>query len=360
MNKSYNIRIAIDLANDGAGGGPYTCTLRLVESELNQNYEFIIINYDNTLGKWISIKRILNLRNQILKAQPDIVHYTGLQLSGFHMAVACLLAGKRKTIVSVHGFSGEAIYFNKIKKFFVTFLFEPLTLLLSSKVVGVSQYVHSRPLIKTFARNKSNFIYNLPPLPNKLCEPLKLREKYNWNNNEIIIVTVARITKDKGYEVLTDAILKFESLETIRFVIVGDGEYLEEMKVRLQEYTKTKQVIFLGYQKNVQSILNESDIFILPTLHETLSVALLEASSSGLALLGSNTGGVPEIIEDNINGFLLEVGNSMDIIEKIQFFSKNRDCIKKFGTEAQRKISQKFNSSNIVKDWTKLYESLIK
>ena len=112
--------------------------------------------------------------------------------------------------------------------------------------------------------------------------------------------------------------------------------YLDEMKW-LSIQRNTNKVIFMGYQKEIEAILTSSDIFILPTPHETLSVALLEASAVGLALLGSNVGGVPEIIEDNKNGFLFEPANSDEIVEKILTLYENKNLISSFGLNAQKK-----------------------
>ena len=87
--------VAMDLSTRGKGGGPYTSTMRLMQSALKESYEFRVISYDPSLGRGISWKRIRDLRRQIDEVDPDIVHFTGLQLSGFHIALASRLSGAR-------------------------------------------------------------------------------------------------------------------------------------------------------------------------------------------------------------------------------------------------------------------------
>ena len=84
--------IVMDLSSTGKDGGPYISSTRIMNSELNEKYEFKSIIYKTELGRNISIKRILDIKNQLLEIKPDIVHFTGLQLSGFHVALACKLA----------------------------------------------------------------------------------------------------------------------------------------------------------------------------------------------------------------------------------------------------------------------------
>tara|TARA_B110000211_G_scaffold72789_1_gene84492 strand:- start:4673 stop:5755 length:1083 start_codon:yes stop_codon:yes gene_type:complete len=352
--------IAMDLSSSGKGGGPYTSTSRTISSGLKDKYDFKVINYRTELGRGISIKRIKDIVNQINEIKPDIIHYTGLQLSGFHMAVACRLSGIKKTIVTVRGFSGDAMYFNKFKKAITKYILEPITLILAQKVIGVSEYVVSRKSINFFASKKSIAIYNFPPITTNNGHDKSLREIMNFTQNDILVVTVARIIKDKGYHIFDEAILDFNNNKNIKFLIVGGGDYLETMKEKLDKMTKNKQVFFLGYRNDIDFILNSCDIFVLPTLHETLSVALLEASNAGLALIASNTGGVPEIVKNDFNGKLVPPGNAKELSKALSLLINNRHLIDQFGNNAKKNIQLKFSSKSIENKLEYVYESLLK
>lgn len=352
--------IAMDLSSSGKGGGPYTSTSRTISSGLKDKYDFKVINYRTEIGRGISIKRIKDIVNQINEIKPDIIHYTGLQLSGFHMAVACRLSGIKKTIVTVRGFSGDAMYFNKFKKAITKYILEPITLILAQKVIGVSEYVVSRKSIKFFASKKSIAIYNFPPKIENHRYDKSFREIMNFEQKDILIVTVARIIKDKGYHIFDEAILDFNNKKNLKFLIVGGGDYLETMKEKLEKMTINKQVFFLGYRNDIDFILNSCDIFVLPTLHETLSVALLEASNAGLALIASNTGGVPEIVKDGYNGRLVSPGNAKELSKALSQLINNRHLINQFGNNAKKNIQSKFTSKSIENKLEYVYESLLK
>lgn len=345
----------------GGGGGPFTSTTRIMNSELKNKYRFKKLYYRKELGKGISIKRIVDLYNQLKYIQPDIVHFTGLQLSGFHVVIACRLAGIKNTVVTIRGFSSDALFFNWFKKFIVSFILEPLTLMLSKKVTCVSDYVISRKVVKLLCRKKSIRIYNYPPDINEINKnPLNIREELGLNNSDIIFVSVARITKDKGYHLLDDVILNFKNDNNFKFIIIGDGDYLPIMKSKLKNQIENKQVFLLGFRKDVNQILQNCNVFILPTLHETLSVALLEASQAGLALLASKTGGIPEIIENGFNGYLFETSNNLEMIEKINYLGNNKYIIKNMGLNAKNKVKNKFNPKIITNQLEMLYSNLLK
>jgi glycosyltransferase involved in cell wall biosynthesis len=357
-NKRKKPIIMMDLSSKGRGGGPFTSTSRIMNSNLKDKYEFIPLNYNVSLGRGISIARIMDLKKQLKRINPDIVHFTGLQLSGFHIIVACKLAGIKNTIVTVRGFSGESIEFNPLKRFILTFLLEPITLLLSKCNYGVSKYVTSRNMMKLFRYKSFGHIYNFPPNQQDNSKN-SIREELKINDTDIIVVSVARINKEKGYHVLEKTIKKFDNIKNIKFIIIGNGDYLETMKLNLKKQMLCNQVNFLGYRDDIQNILKECNIFVLPTLHETLSVALLEASKEKLPLIASNVGGVPEIIEDCYNGFLVEPNNYDEIYSSIMELYKNYSLRKKFGNNAFLKLNNIFNGQLIENKIDTLYKLIL-
>jgi len=360
MPKNPVVAMDIPSSGFGGGGGPFTSATRTMESGLKEKYDFKPILYKKEMGSGISIKRIKDLKAQIKEINPDIVHYTGLQLSGFHMAVACKLAGVKHTVVTVRGFSGDVIFFSKVKKMILTYFLEPITLLLSKRVIGVSNYVVGRKMIRLFAKRKRQAIYNFPPPEITPTDPSNsLRKELNIKDTDLIIVSVARITRDKGYQVLEKAMQDFPDMSDVKFVIVGDGDYLETMKEGLKKKVEEKKVFFLGFRRDVMNILNASDVFVLPTLHETLSVALLEASRSSLALIASRTGGVPEIVEDGHNGILVPVGNSKKLTDAMVQVAQNRELIKTYGQNAKQRLQIKFSAKSIEDKIDKVYSSLL-
>jgi len=351
--------IAMDLSTQGQGGGPYMSTIRIMSSSLSNKYNFVKINYDPLMGRGISVRRILDLRRQITKLRPDIVHFTGLSLSGFHLAVACFLSGITRTVVTIHGTSTDAIDFHPIKKIILAKILEPFTLLISKKIVGVSDFVTFTKIGKMFRYKIFGTIYNFPPEYEQILSKDEYRKKLLLGSSDIVISSIGRINKEKGYHIFEETIKYFSNNKSIKFVIVGDGGYLYEMRKNLISQVESGQVIFLGHQDDVKSINFAADIFVLPTLHETLSIALLEASTAGLALVASDTGGVPEIVETNHNGLLVPPGDSKALVNAIKKLVDNPLLIKKYGNNALLKVNNKFSKKNAEKKLELLYSQLL-
>lgn len=349
--------VAMDISTTGRGGGPYTSTINLINSSLKEHYDFRVFHYKTELGRFISYKRIKDLMAQIRDINPDIVHFTGLQLSGFHIAIACYLLGVKKTIVVIHGSSTEALNIGVIKKVLI-YLLESLTLLLTTTFYGVSKYSSLVGVTKLFRRKSSGYIYNLTKKATQDIQILD-RADFGFQSDDIVVVTVGRITKDKGYHILTKSIIEFIEVPQIKFLIIGEGDFLFEMKYELKAQEKMNQVQFLGYRSDVLSILPMCDIFVLPTLHETLSIALLEASYCNLPLIASNVGGVPEIISNDYNGILVPPSDDQKITNAIKLLAFDQDLRTKMGANAKNKLELDFPESLIVEKVAEIYNRLL-
>jgi glycosyltransferase involved in cell wall biosynthesis len=351
--------IAIDVSSTGLGGGPHRSSIRIMRSGLQRKYDFYQLTYRTELGRFISVKRIQDLRKQIRKIKPDIVHFTGLQLSGFHLAMACKLEDVPHTIVTLRGFSGDMIYFSPLKKFFTTWIFELCTLFMTTVIYGNSKYSASRRLVRLFSKKVYGHIYNFPPTLSTEFAERDIRKELGIPKDVVVATSVARINREKGYHILKDAILKVRDLDRLVFLIVGEGSYLEEMKAELSSQFKDKRIHFLGLRADVQDILRVSDAFILPTLHETLSVALLEASQESLPLIASDTGGVPEIVRSGYNGILVRPGDANDLANAIRTLHGDSELRTRYGMNSKERLKTVFSIELIEKQIDEIYTMLL-
>lgn len=349
--------IAMDISTTGKGGGPYTSTMNIIHSSLSEKYEYRLFEYKTGMGRFISLKRIRDIVRQLKEINPDIVHFSGLQLSGFHVALACQLAGINKSIVVIHGSSTEAMDINRIKRWMI-YILEFFTLALTTTFYGVSKYSSRLSAAKFFKWKSSGYVYNLPIKSMEKCKPF-CKSDFGFSDTDIVIVSVARITRDKGYAILKEAIMKLESYPQIKFLIVGDGDYLPVMRVELSKAERLGQVKFLGYRNDIEKILPGCDIFVLPTLHETLSIALLEASYNKLALIASYVGGVPEIISHGENGLLVPPSDIIALTKAIKTLAENPLLRKKMGTKAKCMLDNKFSEDLIIRKIDEIYKRLL-
>ncbi|MGI6384541.1 MAG: glycosyltransferase family 4 protein [bacterium] len=349
-------KVMISFENDGQNGGPYVSHQRIMNSTLKVKYQFIPLNLMSK-QETNRINRVKDLILQIKAVNPDIIHIHGLQMSGFYLSFAAACC-KIPIVLVIHGSSSEAMYSKRFSKAIKIF-FEIISLKLSTRVYAVSQYALNLALVQKYAKNKLyGTIYNLPAISNQYYDRTTTREELGLLD-EIVIISSARIIIDKGYDVFCDVIIKLREFNNVKYIIAGDGSYLETMKSRLSEAKLSDRVIFLGFVKDIFKYYAASDIFMICTKHETLCNSLLEAGYMGLPLLASNVGGIPEIIEDGENGLLADYDCPDDFANKLRTLIMDEEVRNKFSKRIRETINKKFNEQTVIRQIDKLYKEVI-
>lgn len=343
--------------NIDIAGGPYQSHKRIIESQLKTSYNFIPL-YVPRVRKLLSFKGMKDFVKLIKKQEPDIVHFTGLQTDGFLVSLACRIAKVKKTVMAIRGSSNEAVYFAKWKKIIVNFL-EKQTLKNVSVYYCVSNYVSSWRIIDKNSQKFRGVIYNLPHEYYEKSDEISFREEMGIDEESILIVSTGRITREKGYDILLRVIRdsKFNSL--VKFIIVGEGSYLKQMKKVIAESGLNEKTIFLGYRKDIGKILSDCDIFILLSLHETLCNSIIEAGQQSLPSIATNVGGIPEIIKSGYNGFLVEKYDVKETISFLEFLVTKKENRKIMGENAKKSVETKFSYSIILSQIDKIYKELL-
>jgi N-acetyl-alpha-D-glucosaminyl L-malate synthase BshA len=183
-----------------------------------------------------------------------------------------------------------------------------------------------------------------------------------FNADDLMILTVGRISEEKGIRYLIEAMpVILKEMPTVKLMIVGDGpdrDKLEQMVKRLN----LANITFAGMvsNKNLSNFYKSADVFILPSIREGLGVVLLEAMACGTPVIGSNTGGVTDIIENGKNGLLIEPGDSKDIAEKIIKLLSNRELAQKLSEEGMKTVKYKFSWHIIVKKFLREFQYAVR
>ncbi len=198
----------------------------------------------------------------------------------------------------------------------------------SDKVIAVSEYERGLLLKRGLKDDKVCTIYNgISPVEGDLN--LSLLGDVSFK-----IVTVARLTRKKGIRYLIEAFnLISKKYNDMGLFIIGEGEereYLEKLVCRLN----LKNVFFLGKIPDAGKYLNNFDIFVLPSLSESLGISIIEAYAGKRPVIASKVGGIPELIVDGETGLLVAPGDSYalaDSIEKLILDGALRDRLARNG-----------------------------
>lgn len=189
------------------------------------------------------------------------------------------------------------------------------------------------------------------------------REKYRkeiflTKPRDKIILCVAELHPRKGIKYLIEALAKIED-ENLRLIVVGDGQQKRELEKLAKNLGVAEYVKFLGQRNDVPQLMASADIFILPSLREAFGLVLLEAMIAKLPIISTNSGGVPEIIEHNKNGFLVPPENSNALAEAIKILLANEELNKKIIQAGYEKVYEKFNAKTMVERTSAVYDKFL-
>jgi glycosyltransferase involved in cell wall biosynthesis len=170
-----------------------------------------------------------------------------------------------------------------------------------------------------------------------------LKSKYNCNGSRIIGY-VGRIEELKGINVLLRAFSEVIAYsKNVKLVIVGSG-HIEKAKELAIELEIADHVNFTGfYDGNIYDVLNSFDIFVFPSLWEGLPYAILEAMLLKKIIISTNVGGIPEVIENEVNGILVDPSNYSQLSSAIIRVLSNFNEYEKLGIQAYEKVTSRLS-----------------
>jgi glycosyltransferase involved in cell wall biosynthesis len=175
-------------------------------------------------------------------------------------------------------------------------------------------------------------------------------------NNEFIVCIVGRIEQAKGQHIVLEAIEKLRLAGiNAKALVVGhfmDEGYFNNLK---QSYSND---IFTGFVNNPTDYMQLSDCVVLATKKETFGLVLIEAMKSGICVLGSNSGGPLEIIDDGENGLLFESMNSEDLYQKLTLIANNQELKNQLAKNCKIKADELFDGKNQFGKMKEILESL--
>lgn len=194
-------------------------------------------------------------------------------------------------------------------------------------------------------------------IPNSLdFEPTKIATLENKN-----FIAVGRLAKEKGF---ADLIRIFSKLvgkdKTLNLRIVGDGEEKENLQNEIKSLKLEENVELCGFKskKELDELYLDSSIYLMTSYTESFGLVLVEAESYGIpCVVFDSAQGAKEIIEDGINGFLIQNRNENEFIDKVQDLLLDKEKRIKMG-EAGIEKSYKYRKENVAKEWNKFLEEI--
>jgi glycosyltransferase involved in cell wall biosynthesis len=235
------------------------------------------------------------------------------------------------------------------------------------KVIAISDAVYKN-LINYFGvdENRVSLIYNgidVKQFLKDLSEEEKdgLKDRFGVKRGYSVIGMIARFTPDKGHDILLYALYEIlKEKPNVQLVLIGDGDKREDIIKLSQRLNLSDNVVFVRPQLSTVNVLAIIDVFMFtPERREGLGLALLEALASRKPVVATDVGGISSVVENNVNGFLVEPSKPALLIEPVLRLLKDKALYTRMAQAGREIVVKKFSINGMADKTEKIYREVV-
>jgi len=193
----------------------------------------------------------------------------------------------------------------------------------------------------------------------KKTDSSSLKAEFEIKENEKVIIHVSNFRAVKRVQDVVKTFAKISAIMPAKLLLVGDGPEISIVCKLVKQLALEDQVIFLGKQENLEELYSISDLKLLLSEKESFGLVALEAMACGVPCIGTNVGGIPEVIQQGQNGFICEVGDIEDISTKAISLLSDPRLHLDFSNRAMETVKTKFMADKIVEQYEQIYFKLM-
>lgn len=233
---------------------------------------------------------------------------------------------------------------------------------LSDRIIAVSEAVKQNVVASGIPENKVEVIYGGIEEIREISaqEREKLRERLGIGSEDVVVGMVARLAEVKGHVYFIEAAdIISKTVDNVKFLIAGTGPKEKELKELASKLGLEQRIVFIGYVPEIDTIYNIIDINVISSVSEALCLSLIEGMCLGKPCVGTDTGGIPEVIKDGYNGFLVPVRDSKELAEAVLKLIKDPELRKSMGEKGREIMLRNFRADAMARKIESVYEALI-
>ena len=281
------------------------------------------------------------------------VHYAIPHAISAHLAQQILHDDRLKVITTLHGTDitlvGRDASYLPITKFGIE---------VSDGVTAVSEWL-KRETHKNFGTDKA-----IEVIPN-FVDPSRFRRHKSAYcdlfgvSDEKLVCHVSNFRPVKRVMDVLEIFLRISRAMPARLMMVGDGPDRSIAEAFCRQHRIHDRVYFLGNIPNLEEIVAASDLFLLPSDAESFGMAALEAMACEVPVIATRAGGLPEVVTDGVNGYLLPVGDVDGMAQRALEIFSDRDLQRRMGEAGRAAVLERFDEARVVPVYREMYERVI-
>jgi glycosyltransferase involved in cell wall biosynthesis len=296
-----------------------------------------------------------------LEREPYQIVHTHTSKAGFVGRLAARLAGVPAIVHTIHGFAFHEESPAPMRCFYSRL--ERLASRWCDRIVSVSEFHRAWALELGMCRTG-----RIMAIPNGIAELRRnrevgltdLRREMGAAQRDLVVLSMSRLAADKGLEYLIEAAAILPQTERrIQIVIAGDGPARDRLQRLVSHLGVTQRVKFLGFREDVGDLLAASDLVVLPSLREGLSIALLEAMAAGKPIIASSIGSQREVASHADMAVLVRPADARALSEAIARLSGNEALMARLARAARGVYESRYTEDRMLHSYKQLYSDLV-
>lgn len=322
----------------------------LVQQLSEQNIKFFSILNRNKFFKLPYLSLIFDIfvtYKRFLQFKPDIIHVSngtpGLMLGS--LLFPCYV------VFTMHTYPISQIFTTK----------------LSSSLIGIywllNKFINPKKRFVTVSHESARIISKYMKIDPQFIEviPNGVKQAQSCSNlKSQIILTVGHVEWYKNPDFWLKIAQKIiEIMPSVKFIWLGSGDLLDEMKTKVHSLDLNHQILFQGDCNHVEKYYSQASIYLQPSLAESQGIAVLEAMSYGLPCIVSNVGGLSESVVDGETGFICHSQDIDQFVNKLFSLLKDQELRSRFGRSGKKRIEEYFSLDKQEEKIINLYQTIL-
>jgi glycosyltransferase involved in cell wall biosynthesis len=299
--------------------------------------------------------------SKFLRSEPYQIVHTHTSKAGFVGRLAARLAGVPVIVHTAHGFAFHEDSPASVRRFYSAL--ERLASRWCDRIVTVSEFHRAWAIELGMCSPR-----RIMAIPNGIAEVVRNREvglaevrrEMGARHGDLVILSMARLAPDKGLEYLIEAATRLPRTgRRIRIVIAGDGPGRDRLEQLAGRLGVTDRVAFLGFREDVGDLLAASDLIVLPSLREGLSIALLEAMAAGKPIVATSIGSQREVASRADMACLVRPADALALSEAILRLAGDEALMARLGASARVLYESRYTETRMLQSYRQLYFELL-